>query len=149
VGKLGQGSKPVLRRDVIDMTDDELVIKTLPTYNATIYVGLEERQSGRCHPLDDLEKVCRDYCDRVGLCVTVTPTKFIYTNGSESGAIVGFIHYPRFPESTERVRRHAVELAQTLKKRFVQRGISIVLPDETIWIADPAVTIENEPTPLN
>ncbi len=151
MGKLGQGSKPVLRRNVIDMTDNatELVIKTLPTYNATIYVGLEERHSGHRHPIQTLEKICQDYCDLIGLCVTVTPTKFIYTYGNESGASVGLIHYPRFPEDTGRVRRHAIELAKLLKKECKQRGVSVVLSDETIWIADPGVTLKNEPTPLH
>ena len=132
------------------MTDNanELVIKTLPTYNATIYVGLQQRYNGHVHPIQTVENICQNYCDLVGLCVTVTSTTFIYTHGKESGATVGFIHYPRFPEDTGRVRRHAIELAKQLKEECGQRGVSVVLSDETIWIADPEVTLENEPTSL-
>jgi hypothetical protein len=127
---------------------NELIIKTLPTYTATIYVGLQQPYNRHVHPIQTVEKICEDYCDLVGLCVTVTPTKFIYTYGKESGAIVGLIHYPRFPDDKGRVKRHALKLAELLKEECKQRGVSVVLPDETIWIADPEVTLENEPTDL-
>jgi hypothetical protein len=35
--------------------------------------------------------------DEVGLCVTLTPTVFRYTNGAESGVRIGLRNYPRFP----------------------------------------------------
>lgn len=127
------------------MTDaNELVIKTLPTYTATIYLGLEQRHDGHVHSIQSVEEVCRAYCDFVGLCVTVTPTRFIYTNGNEPGASVGLIHYPRFPDGTDRVKQDAIRLAKLLKKKFGQRGVSIVLSDETIWIADPRLTLVHE-----
>ncbi|KKL45565.1 hypothetical protein LCGC14_2354370, partial [marine sediment metagenome] len=56
------------------------------------------------------------------------------------------IHYPRFPTGADRVKENAIELAKILKKKFGQRGISVVLSDETIWIGDPSlVLLEDQP----
>ena len=49
-------------------------------------------------PIDIIEQTCRKYCTDNGLCVTVSPTKYIYTGGEEVGAIIELINYPRFPE---------------------------------------------------
>lgn len=50
-------------------------------------------------PISRIEQVCREECYEDGLCVTVTPVKFIYTGGEELGAEIGLINYPRFPSS--------------------------------------------------
>jgi hypothetical protein len=42
---------------------------------ATIYIA---------GPVAKIESVCRKFCER-GMCVTVTPTTYIYTGGSEGG----------------------------------------------------------------
>lgn len=84
------------------------MMTTVKTFTATIYVGLLEKYDefgneftgGILHTIDQVEEVCQGYCNGAGLCVTVTPTKFIYTKRWEPGCIVGLINYPRFP-STE------------------------------------------------
>ena len=42
-------------------------------------------------------KVCHDFCDELGWCVTVTPTTYVYRGREEAGFIVGAINYARFP----------------------------------------------------
>lgn len=44
---------------------------------------------------DEARDLCRAFCDEEGLCVTVTPTTYVYTGGEEDGVIVGLINYPR------------------------------------------------------
>jgi ferredoxin len=74
-------------------------MKTVDTFYANIYVGMREEYSDKIHNIEDAYKICQDYCDTVGLCVTVTPTKYIYKNGEEDGIIIGLINYPRFPST--------------------------------------------------
>ena len=69
------------------------------TYWAQIYVGLKNLATGIEADISAIETECQIICNRVGLCVTVTPTKYIYTGGCENGAIVGLINYPIFPGS--------------------------------------------------
>ena len=76
----------------------------------------------------------RVYCDSVGLCVTVTPTKFIYTGGHEDGVAIGLINYPRFPDSPTGIRGKAVKIARELLAAMGQNRISIVCRDETIMV---------------
>jgi len=106
-------------------------MKTLKTFKVKIYVGLQEGYNGDVHPIGDVELVCREYCDAVGLAVTVTPTKFIYTGGSEDGCIVGLINYPRFPDTQESIKIHSINIAKILMERLNQKRISIVCTDET------------------
>jgi hypothetical protein len=73
--------------------------------------------------------------DRIGLCVSVTDTTFIYTNGLEVGIAVGFINYPRFPDKDPTIiKNQALELAAILKSVLGQKRISVVFPDETIML---------------
>jgi hypothetical protein len=75
----------------------------------------------------------RAYCDEVGYCVTVTPTKYVYTDGEESGVIVGLINYPRFPASKEKIMDHAERLAYLLCEELKQKSFSIQNSEKTTW----------------
>lgn len=110
----------------------------VPTFNATIYAGFLERDTGRLHTITDAEAVCSNYCDEVGLCVTVTPTQYIYVNGQEPGCIVGLIHYPRFAHKCPAVviKDHALKLANRLLLALGQQRVSVVLPDQTVMLTD-------------
>lgn len=46
--------------------------KVEATFWATIYIAGDAEHA---------KQVCRDFCLAVGLCVTVTPTTFIYSGG--------------------------------------------------------------------
>lgn len=64
--------------------------------------------------LDVIKQTCRRYCFTIGLCVTVTPTSFIYTGGEESGAIIELINYARFPKNAKDIWCIAVDLGQQI-----------------------------------
>lgn len=77
----------------------------------------------------------RQYCDREGLCVTITPTVYVYTSGQESGFIVGLINYPRFPSAPADLWNVAEQLAAYLRERLYQDSYTIQAPDKTVWFS--------------
>lgn len=109
-------------------------MKSVKTYWANIYVGLRRGYNGDQHHRREAKDWCQKYCDEVGLCVTVTPTHFIYKDGKEHGVIIGIINYPRFPSTKAEIKRHALEIATILGKKFMQSRVSIVMPNETIML---------------
>jgi len=94
------------------------------TFIATVYVAGE---------LSEARQTCREFCEE-GLCVTVTPTTFIYTGGAEEGVAVGLVNYPRFPSTPEQITDKACRLARLLSDRLYQRTALVVTTTETIWI---------------
>ena len=109
-------------------------MKVLDTFTATVYVGFHDRTTGFDHTIRQAEKICQEYCNRIGLCVTVTPTKFIYTNSNEYGVAIGFINYPRFPDDPEHIKKLAIELGGIFVKEFNQFKVSIVCSDKTYMV---------------
>lgn len=85
-------------------------------------------------PLEMIEQTCRKYCADIGLCVTVTPTRFIYTGGEETGAEVGLINYPKFPSTPEGVTNKAIDLAHLLLRETHQHSVLVMTPLTTKWI---------------
>tara|TARA_B100000678_G_C18122159_1_gene467143 strand:+ start:350 stop:682 length:333 start_codon:yes stop_codon:yes gene_type:complete len=83
----------------------------------------------------EAEAVCREYCDEVGLCVTLIETVYCYTGGEEAGVIVGLINYPRFPSKPEQIWEHAEALADRLLHGLGQQSYTIQAPDRTVWIS--------------
>lgn len=103
------------------------------TYTATIFVGGNVWEA---------ETICRAYCDEIGLCVTLTPTKYLYTNGETDGVAVGLINYGRFPAEPGVIFGKAETLALRLIEGLGQDSASIVATDRTVWLSrrpdDPA-----------
>ncbi|HEX8413388.1 MAG TPA: hypothetical protein VF637_05815 [Sphingomicrobium sp.] len=83
----------------------------------------------------DAESACRDFCDEVGFCVTVTETNYCFTGGEEAGVIVGLINYPRFPAEPWEIRNRATDLAALLCDRLKQQSYTIQTPEKTVWIS--------------
>jgi hypothetical protein len=112
------------------------------TSPATIYVGFREGRSAeapkRVHSLDEARGVVQAYCDEVGLCVTLTPTEYVYTKGGEPGCIVGLINYPRFPSTRKQIRDHALVLGERLRVALGQFKVTVVMPDETVMLGEDA-----------
>jgi hypothetical protein len=104
------------------------------TFTAAIHCGLKCRATGKIYPVADAEYVAQVYCDDVGLCVSVTPTTYVYTNGREPGVIIGLINYPRFPSARDEIRDHAIRLATMLKTQLGQLVVTVVFPDETVML---------------
>jgi hypothetical protein len=108
--------------------------KTVKTYTATIYVGLENSKTHTVYDVLVPFNICREYCDKVGLCVTVTETRFVYMNGWERGCIIGLINYPRFPSTENQISDHAFKIAKMLKDELNQNRVSVVTPTETVML---------------
>lgn len=77
--------------------------------------------------------ICREFCDAEGLCVTVTPTTYVYTGGQEDGVIVGLINYPRFPKTPGAIYATANELAERLCQMLGQQSFTVQTPDAAFW----------------
>lgn len=109
-------------------------MKILPTYTATIYVGLQEGYNGPTMDPLIIREHLQNYCDEVGLAVTFKFTAFIYTKGWEWGVAVGLINYPRFPKANDFVKAQAVEIAKRLMGLAKQERVTVVCTDETIML---------------
>lgn len=96
------------------------------SYSVTVYMAGD---------LADIKRALRAECFAVGLCVTVTPTTFIYTGGEESGASIGIVNYPRFPSTPDAIWSQAVALAERLIVACCQRTALVVGADRTRWVA--------------
>lgn len=87
--------------------------------------------------IDTAKRFLRRRCHERGLCVTVTPTTFIYTGGEETGFQVGFVNYPRFPSTPGEIWTLAVEIAHQLIFECCQKSALVVSSSETLWISMP------------
>lgn len=105
-------------------------MKEVQTFTANIFLGLKEGYEGKANNIEDVYSVCEEYCNTIGLCVTVSPTRFIYSDGYEDGCVVGIINYPRFPSTAEKITELAIKLAEILKEGFKQTRVSVVTSDK-------------------
>ena len=103
------------------------------SYNVQIWVGLREGYTDKVNTIDDVRKICQEYV-KSGDCVTVTPTEFIYTDGNEPGVIIGYINYPRFPQSPAEILEKAKILAMILLEELKQYRITITTPEMSLMI---------------
>lgn len=102
-------------------------IRDVETVVVTVYMGGD---------IETAKRWLRAHCYERGLCVTVTPTTFIYTGGEESGFAIGLVNYPRFPvEHAAYLCGRAREIANTLVRVCCQKTALVVGPDVTEWIA--------------
>lgn len=97
------------------------------TYQIQIYIAGE---------LQQIQTSLQEYV-MCGFCVTVTPTKYVYTGGVETGVIIGLINYARFENTIADLNKHAFSIAEKLLKDCYQRSCSVVLPDKTYYIKNP------------
>lgn len=78
-------------------------------------------------------QACREFCMSAPLCVTVTPTTYVYVGGAEEGVCVRLINYPRFPKKAEEIEQLAEQLADYLRGALCQHSYSIEWPHLTRW----------------
>jgi hypothetical protein len=100
------------------------VIKSAPSFYANIWIAGDHAQA---------VQACRQFCLNVPLCVTVTPTTFVYVGGAEDGVCVRLINYPRFPKEPAEIQETATALAEHLRSALCQHSYSIEYPHETVW----------------
>lgn len=125
----------------VDLRDSKDKPRCVPTFTSQIYVGFRVRYTNKVHSIDEVYAYLHDYCNKIGFCVTVAPTTYIYTwepasgcVGEEPGCVVGIINYPRFPTESAILRSRAIEIARGLLKLLEQGKVSVVFPDETVMI---------------
>jgi hypothetical protein len=107
------------------------------TFRSIIYVGLRPGyNSSTTFSIQDAEDICQDFCNEVGLGLTLKENEFIYKNGYEAGVEIGLINYPRFPKSNQDILLLSLELASILKERFNQHRVSVVCTDKTYMIGE-------------
>ncbi len=95
-----------------------------PTFEVSIFIA---------GSVEAAKMICQKFCFSEGLCVTISPTDFIYTGGAESGVKVGLINYPRFPKPKAAICDTAHRLAKELIIGLSQWSATIVTPDHTTW----------------
>lgn len=103
----------------------KFVSRSAPSWSLAIYVAGDAGVA---------EVACQRFAASVGMCVTVTPTCFVYTGGRETGVEVVFRSYPRFPAAPQDCWPLAVELAEQLVVEMGQATAMVVGPTETRWI---------------
>lgn len=110
------------------------ITKVCPTYWVNIHIAGD---------LAVIKQTCRVFCQSVGLCVTVTPTDYIYTGGSQTGATIRLINYPRFPKTNEEIYDLASRLAQHLKDDACQESFTLETPSLTTFYSWRAQDLHN------
>lgn len=100
-------------------------VEVQSSFSVTVYIAGD---------LQDARRTLRRLCLPGGLCVTLTPTEFIFAGGVESGVAVGFVQYPRFPEPPERIWERANGVAEALMEDLHQWSALIDGPTETVWL---------------
>ena len=119
--------------------DNKIDLIKAEKFTASIYVGLKVTGADILHSVTAVEDICQEFCDDVGFCVTVTPTKYVYTDGWVQGAIVGIINYPRFPSSERTLENRTLLLATELMLKLEQKRITIDFPSHTTMLTNPNV----------
>lgn len=110
-------------------------IKSVLTFTASIYIGTRHGYSNNEYTkIEDIHKWLENYCNKVKLGLTLTPTEFIYVGGYEPGVIVGLINYPRFPKPNGTIKKYSLEIAEGLMELCKQERVSVVFSDETIML---------------
>ena len=102
-----------------------MILKDVPTYTVTIYA------SGS---IEVAKQTIREECFRGGLCVTISPTLFIYTGGEEFGFQIGLINYPRLPSDETTIWNRAVDLATKILDATFQHSTLVLSSSKTLWI---------------
>ena len=86
-------------------------------------------------PLDIIEQILRKEMLN-GLCVTVTPTKYIYTGGEETGVEIGLINYPRFStEDFSEITGMAIDIGERIMIGCHQMSYTVMTLDETYYFS--------------
>lgn len=100
-------------------------VESAPTFWAKIYV---------CGELSIIKQLCREFCNKVGLCVNVKEADFIYTGSSQKGVEIELINYARFPAKKNDIFELAENLATEILKRAHQKSCTIMTPRTSYYI---------------
>lgn len=109
------------------------------TFTARIYIGFKEGYADYSYlsPMNMLRQTIKDHINNGNpMCVNIMETHYIYVDGSECGACIELINYPRFPDSPTQIKDKAFILADILKEKFKQERLSVVCTDKTYMIGN-------------
>lgn len=95
-----------------------------PTYNVDIHMAGDIAVAAL---------VVQKAAATVGMCVSITPQKYVYTGGCEDGFKITFINYPRFPSPPHDILHAADDLANLLLTELGQHSYTIVSPEQSKW----------------
>jgi len=109
-------------------------MKKVKTVEVKIFLGLKKGYTESYKSIQQLYNFLRIYCTKYKLAVSITPTRYIYVNGEEDGAIIGLINYPRFPSNKKKIKKRALHLAEELMYEFKQYRVSVMLNDKTYML---------------
>ena len=120
--------------------DKRIELVKVEKFTASIHVALHVRNAGITHSISAAENICQKYCDETGFCVSVTPTKYVYKDGWEQGAIVGILNYPRFSQNPDVLRERTIILATELMLGLEQMRVTIDFPNDTVMLTNPYIS---------
>lgn len=85
----------------------------------------------------------REFCLSTPLCVSVTPSDFVYVAGMESGVVCRVLNYPRFTHSShDALEAKAMALCEHLIVRLHQRSGMVVGTKHSHWLSRDVRTSE-------
>ncbi|ARB06063.1 hypothetical protein FDH38_gp009 [Dinoroseobacter phage vB_DshS-R5C] len=100
------------------------------TQTVDLWVARPGAEKLRKRMMSEVQK----YCDEVGLCVTVTSTRFVFTGGYEMGYRVGLRNYPRFPvDCTTELLGHAERIGMRMAQVGEQGSFMIEEVGQTTY----------------
>ena len=136
-------NEPILREKLKTLNESGRLLNREETFTARIYVGFLDTEKELTYSPASVSRICQDYVEEEGLCVNIQETSYHYGSegegGSEPGAVVELIHYPRFPlrQPQETVTVRALDLAEKLMAELHQKRVSVVTSDDTYTLQNP------------
>lgn len=102
-------------------------VVTVETYRAEVCIACD---------IIDIKDFCHYYfTEKRPWCATITETDYIFTNGNETGALIRFINYGRFPTTDfDNLLKEIKEFGIELCKDINQSSFSIVADNKTYYI---------------
>lgn len=111
-----------------------MVTKYAPTWVGNIYVGYREEDTGLLHNDRQAEEIARKFCLEHDLCLTFTPTRFLYATGWEPGCIVGLINEPANRKTSVELTDLAQRLATIYQREFRQQRVTVLTNHGTLTL---------------
>lgn len=101
-------------------------IQTAKAYSVRIFI---------CGDYQAAKKAMQKYVDEHPLCVTVTPTCYVFTGGQEDGVIVELINYVRFDSPHILIWDRARDVGEYLKIMLNQQSYTVQDHETTYWVS--------------
>jgi len=76
--------------------------------------------------------VLRKYLFENPGCVNISASDYIYTGGEETGFVVEYINYPKFPKCNTELLVEANVLANHLMAELGQRSCTVMNPEKSV-----------------